>query len=174
MEADEADVESDMNSVESAVSRELGRDYEVTVSSLWLESEGMRSQLTYMRLFLGLISLLPLAVGMLGMVSMLLANLNSRVREIGVHRALGATRARQAALVLCEAVATGLLAGLVGIPIGTAVLHLLSSAWGSELRTPSEGTWFAVLASAMAAVLAGLIPARAAMKISPVEALRAE
>jgi putative ABC transport system permease protein len=127
-----------------------------------------------MRLFLGLLSLLPLGVGLLGMVSMLLANLNGRVREIGVHRALGATRARQAVLVLCEAGATGLLAGLVGIPVGMAVLHLLSSAWGSELRIPSGGTSVAVLASVMAAVLAGLIPARAAMKISPCEALRAE
>ena len=174
MGADEANVESDMSSVESAVSRELGPDYAVTVNSPWLDLEGMRSQLAYMRLFLGLISLLPLVVGMLGMVSMLLANLNGRVREIGVHRALGATRGRQAALVLCEAGATGLLAGLVGLPIGMAVLHLLSSAWGSELHMPSGGSLIAVLCSAVTALLAGIIPARAAMRISPVEALRAE
>jgi putative ABC transport system permease protein len=172
--SDEAEVESEMAGVQSAFTRALGRDYTVSVSSPWLDLAGTRSQLTYMRLFLGLLSLLPLGVGLLGMVSMLLANLNGRVREIGVHRALGATRGRQAVLVLCEAGATGLLAGLVGLSVGMAVLHLLSSAWGSELRIPSGGTWVAVLASAMAAVLAGLIPARAAMKISPCEALRAE
>ncbi len=173
-ESNETSIQSDMSDVEFAVLRELGPDYVVTVGSPWLDLEGMRSQLNYTRLFLGLISLLPLVVGLLGMVSMLLANLNSRVREIGVHRALGATRLRQATLVLCEAGMTGLLACLIGIPVGTGVLHLLSSAWCSPLRAGPGSVPVAVLASVLTAVLAGVIPARAAMRISPCDALRAE
>lgn len=172
--SDETQVESDVTSVQTAVSRAVGGDYRYSVSSPWLDLEEARYQLGYMRLFLGLLSLLPLSVGLLGMVSMLLANLNSRVREIGVHRALGATRPRQAVLVLCEAGVTGLLASLVGIPVGMAVLHLLSSAWGSELQITPGWITVAVLAGVTTSVLAGFIPARAAMRISPCEALRAE
>ncbi len=172
--SDETQVESEVTSVQTAVSRASGGGYGYSVSSPWLDLEEARYQLGYMRLFLGLLSLLPLSVGLLGMVSMLLANLNSRVREIGVHRALGATRPRQAVLVLCEAGVTGLLASLVGIPVGMAVLHLLSSAWGSELQIAPGWIAVAVLAGVTTSVLAGLIPARAAMRISPCEALRAE
>ena len=99
--SDEARCESEISSVQTAVSRALGPDYTYSVSSPWLGLEEARHQLRYMRLFLGGLSLLPLVVGLLGMASMLLANLNSRVREIGLHRALGATRPRQAILVLC-------------------------------------------------------------------------
>jgi ABC-type antimicrobial peptide transport system permease subunit len=171
---DETGVESEMNSVQTAVSRALGRDHRVSVGSPWLELNRTRQQISYMRLLLGGISLLPLVVGLLGMVSMLLANLNSRVREIGVHRALGATRSRQAILVFCEAGVTGLLAGLVGIAAGTAVLHLLASAWGAELHTAPGWVTAALLAGLTTALLAGIIPARAAIRISPCEALRAE
>ena len=69
---------------------------------------------------------------------------------------------------------TGLLASLVGIAAGTAVLRLLTSAWGSELRISPGWITAAGLAGVMTSVLAGLIPARAAMQISPVEALRAQ
>jgi len=172
--SDEARVESDMASLRTAVSQALGGDYSVSVRSPWLDLAETRYQLGYMRLFLGALSLLPLVVGLLGMVSMLLANLGSRVREIGLHRALGATRSRQAVLVLSEAGVTGLLSCLVGIPVATLVLRLLASAWGSELRMTPGCIAAAVLASAITAVLAGLIPARAAMGISPCEALRAE
>jgi putative ABC transport system permease protein len=172
--SDEAGVESEMADVQSLIGRALGRGCSVSVSSPWLDLEGTRSQLTYMRLFLGLVSLVPLVVGLLGMVSMLLANLNSRVHEIGVHRALGATRAREATLVLCEAGLTGLLASLAGIPAGLSVLHLLCSAWGSELHVAPGWIAVAVGAGLMTALLAGLIPARAAMRIAPSEALRAE
>ncbi len=55
-----------------------------------------------------------------------------------------------------------------------AVLHLLNSAWGSELRMPPGWVAVAVLAGVTTALLAGLIPARAAMRISPCDALRAE
>jgi hypothetical protein len=170
----ETGVESEMNSVQTAVSRALGPEYRVSVGSPWLDLSKTRQQISYMRLLLGGISLLPLVVGLLGMVSMLLANLNTRVREIGVHRAMGATRPRQAILVFCEAGVTGLLAGLLGIAAGAAVLRLLTSAWGAELRTAPGWMTAAVLAGVLTALLAGIIPARAAMRISPCEALRAE
>jgi putative ABC transport system permease protein len=172
--ASETEVESEVSAVQSAVSRALGSDYRSSVSSAWVDLEEARYQLGYMRLFLGILSTLPLLVGLLGLVSMLLANLNSRVREIGLHRALGATRPRQAVVVLCEAGVTGLLASCVGIPVGTAVLHLLGSMWHSELQITRLWIIVAVLAGAMTSLLAALIPARAAMRISPCEALRAE
>jgi hypothetical protein len=174
IKADEKNLDSEMNRARNAVISALGRDYQVSASSQWQELEEFRYQLKYMHIFLGLLCLLPLVVGLLGLVSMLLANLNNRVREIGLYRALGATRLRQAVLVLGEAGLTGLIASLVGIVLGLGLLHLLETLWGSELPVTSGGMIAAVSAGIVTALLAGLIPARAAMRISPAESLRAE
>jgi ABC-type antimicrobial peptide transport system permease subunit len=174
MGSGEEGIESKVNEVQSAISGALGADYVVVAGSPWLELEATRDQIGYMRLLLGLVSLLPLVVGLLAMVSMLLANLNTRVREIGLHRALGATRPRQASLVLCEAGIAGLLAAAAGVPLGMAVLRLVASAWGTDLHLPPGGAALALVSCAATSLLAGLIPARAAMRVSPCDALRAE
>jgi putative ABC transport system permease protein len=174
MGSDEAGIESKVNEVQSAISGTLGADYVVAAGSPWLDLKATRDQIGYMRLLLGLVSLLPLVVGLLAMVSMLLANLNTRIREIGLHRALGATRPRQASLVLCEAGTAGLLAAAAGIPLGVAVLRLVASAWGTDLHLSPGGAALALVSCAATSLLAGLIPARAAMRVSPCDALRAE
>ena len=142
--------------------------------SQWLFMQERRRDEQRLRAHIALVGVLAFSAGLLGLISMLLANLNSRIHEIGVRRALGATRWRQAAAVLCEAAVTGLLGGAAGVSLGTGVLRLLSAGFGVTLRAPALWLLAAVITSTLAALLAGLIPARAAMRISPVEALRAE
>jgi hypothetical protein len=174
MGAEESRVQTELDRVERAVSQSLGPGYVVAATSPWLDLEEARNQLAYTRLYLRLLCFVPLIVGLLAMVSMLLANLNTRLREIGVHRALGATRGRQAARVLLEAGLTGLLASALGLPVGLGALHLLTVVWGGAPRAAPEGMLTAAGAGVATALLAGLIPARAALRVSPGDVLRAE
>ena len=127
--SDEQSVTGDIKKIETSLKQALGKGHPnlyVEAFSPWLLTKDVRRTLLKARLIIGLLASLLLSAGLLGMVSMLLANLNSRIKEIGVHRALGATRARQAAEVLCEAALTGLLGGLVGVLVGKAVLQFLT------------------------------------------------
>jgi len=138
----------------------------------WLAAQYLRRDQQRVRVKILGLAVLALSAGLLGLVSMLLANLNNRIHEIGVRRALGATRGRQAAATLCEAAVTGLLGGAAGVPLGIGVLRVLSAGFGVSLNAPPLWLLAAIIASTTSAVLAGLIPARAAMRISPADALR--
>jgi len=170
----EAELTSDMNRAEKALGEKLGKSVGVGTDSWWLEARKMRRLAAAIRLRVGLLASLLLLAGLMGMVSMLLANVSGRMQEIGVHRALGATQWRQASGVLCEAGVTGLIGAAVGIMFGLGILALVSAAFQSSLHTTPWWLAAAVIASTVTALLAGTIPARAAMKMSPVDALRAQ
>jgi putative ABC transport system permease protein len=169
--SDKTRIASDMKRIIASFKNRLPKDGHVDAHSPWLEQLDEMRDLNRVRLLIGLLSTLLLAAGLLGMVSMLLANVNARMREIGVHRALGATRWRQASQVLAEAGITGLLGGVAGIFFGLGLLALLAA--GLRVELPVTPAWMvaAVFASASTALLAGAIPARAAM-VDPVVALR--
>jgi len=105
-------------------------------------------------------------------VNMLLANLSGRIHEIGLRRALGATRWRLAAQVLCEAASAGLLGGVAGALLGSLLVPVLSHGWRIPPITRPLWVVAAIAVSTLTALLAGLIPARAAMRVSPAESLR--
>ncbi len=182
---------ADMDRVEAAVNALTGGSYRwreesagaegdgagppppFTLSSNWLMARDYLRSMQRARLRLGLLASVSLVAGLLGLVSMLLANLGNRTYEIGLYRALGASRWRQAAAVLCEATTTGLLGGLVGIGLGYGLLRVLARGFGSEIVPPAPWLFAAIGSSVVSAFLAGLIPARAAMRISPAQSLRA-
>jgi len=166
-------LKSDMARIVASFKGRLPRNADVHASSPWLDSLDARRDLAHIRLLLGLLATSLLVAGLLGMVSMLLANVSARMREIGVHRALGATRWRQAGQVLAEAGITGLAGGLAGILMGLGLLGFLAAAFRTQLVATPAWLAAAVVASVTTALLAGAIPARAAMEISPMESLRA-
>jgi len=170
--SDDTQVASDLARAQSALGQALANRAEVHAYSYWLEVAKMRRMMAASRMRISLLASTLLVVGLLGMVSMLLANLSSRIHEIGLRRALGATRLRQAGEVLCEAVVTGVLGGCVGIAFGLLIVTLVSGLFESGLRVTPWWMAATLFASTGAALLAGLIPARAAMKVSPAESLR--
>ncbi len=121
---------------------------------------------------LGGISLL---VGSVGILTIMTISVNERVGEIGLLRALGATRGRVSALFLGEAVLLAGAGGLAGLLVGTCGAQLLGLLVPALPVTVPWG--YAALAlglSIMIGLGAGVLPARAAAKMDPVEALRAE
>ncbi|MFM8444854.1 MAG: ABC transporter permease [Methylococcus sp.] len=125
--------------------------------------------------------LLAVGVAFIGIVSALLALQVERGRELAVLRATGLTPAQTGALVLLQTGFMGLMAGLLAIPLGLAVavalvrvINLRSFGWTMDLTISPAPLAVAVLLSMLAALLAGVYPARLAMKTPPALGLREE
>lgn len=128
--------------------------------------------LTFAVAALGGISLL---VGAIGNLTLMVISVNERVSEIGLLRALGATRAEIRTLFLIESAALSLAGGVIGLMLGGLIaggLQLLLSA------LPVQVPWAYVSAALAASVLiglgAGVAPAGMAARLDPVESLRTE
>lgn len=128
--------------------------------------------LTFAVAALGSISLF---VGAIGVLTIMTISVNERVAEIGVLRAVGATRSQVLLLFLGEAVALAALGGAAGLVIGIGGAHLLGLLIPA---LPVETSLFYVVLSEAIAILIGLlsgvVPAQRAANLDPVNALRAE
>jgi putative ABC transport system permease protein len=121
-----------------------------------------------------LVAAVTLAVGGVGIMNIMLANVRARIREIGIRKALGATRREIKLQFLAEAVIISLAGGLVGTMVGLAVP--LSVRLFSDYPLPIE-PWSVVIALATALVVGvvfGTVPATRAAQLDPVEALKYE
>ncbi|HTM23193.1 MAG TPA: ABC transporter permease [Kofleriaceae bacterium] len=132
------------------------------------------------RLFIWFVGLLTLFAGAVGVSNIMLIAVKERTKEIGVRKALGATPRSIVGLVLQESIVLTSLAGYLGLVAGVLVLEVLGRLVGPDssifanpqvdIRVALLGTGVLVIAGAFA----GIIPARHASRIHPVEALRAE
>jgi putative ABC transport system permease protein len=123
-------------------------------------------------LALGVVALLS---GGIGILNVTLAAVYSRVREIGIRRALGADRGDVMALFLAEAALLGLAGGAAGVLLGAVGIEKLAK---SGPRDVADLAWYhgaamIALSSAVAALFAGY-PAWRASRLDPIEALREE
>ena len=121
-----------------------------------------------------LVAAVTLAVGGVGIMNIMLANVRSRIREIGIRKALGATYREIKLQFLAEAVIISLTGGLIGCLVGLAVP--LSIRLFSDYQLPVS-PWSVVIALAAATaigVVFGTVPATRAAQMDPVEALKYE
>jgi putative ABC transport system permease protein len=140
-----------------------------------------------LRLLLGFIGTLTLAIGGVGLANIMLVSVTQRTREIGMLKSIGATRRAILAQFLLEAVAIVTVGGIIGVAAGWAVTAVLGSLpLLGPLFHQTNGTGdirlqistFAVITSTALlesiGLIAGLLPAIKAARLDPIEALRYE
>jgi putative ABC transport system permease protein len=120
------------------------------------------------------IAAVSLVVGGIGIMNIMLVSVTERTREIGVRKALGATRLNIMLQFLIEALTLCLLGGVIGILLGIATAILLSKVmhWNTAISPMAVGIAFAF--SAAVGLFFGIWPARRAASLDPIVALRYE
>ena len=120
------------------------------------------------------IAAVSLVVGGIGIMNIMLVSVTERTREIGVRKALGATRFNILFQFLIEAVVLCLMGGCIGILLGGGVATWLSAAFQWNTQISSTSILLAFGFSALVGILFGVWPARRAAKLDPILALRYE
>jgi putative ABC transport system permease protein len=123
---------------------------------------------------LGGIAAVSLLVGGIGIMNIMLVSVTERTREIGIRKALGATRANIMLKFLVEALVLCFMGGVVGIAFGTGGAVALSKLanWNTFVSLPAVG--LALVFSAGVGIFFGMWPAKRAASLDPIEALRYE
>ncbi|MCW5827198.1 MAG: ABC transporter permease [Gemmatimonadaceae bacterium] len=151
---------------------EQSNDFRIQDNSQFLAARAEASAtLTWLLAGIAAVSLL---VGGIGIMNIMLVSVTERTKEIGVRKALGATKRNVLAQFLLEAMVLCLIGGVVGVAAGYGAAMLLGRLNGWPMEVTPGPVLLAVGFSAAIGITFGVLPARRAAALDPIEALRYE
>ncbi|MGE0404737.1 MAG: ABC transporter permease [Candidatus Korobacteraceae bacterium] len=172
--ANAADVPSITREIEKVVVARHRAESEYKVSNLTELISVADRVANALTIVLLLISTITLAVSGVGIMNIMLASVSSRIREIGVRKAIGATTHDIRFQFLAEAVFISLLGGLIGIAMGLSVPLSLRFLTGYAVPVSGLSVLIALVVSTLVGILFGTVPASRAAHLDPVESLKYE
>ncbi|MCM2987944.1 ABC transporter permease [Bacillus safensis] len=137
-------------------------------------AEGIGQITSVMTTIIGSIAGISLLVGGIGVMNIMLVSVTERTKEIGIRKAMGATRAQILVQFLIESVVLTLIGGLMGIALGLGGASLVSLFAGWPSLVSWQVVCGGVLFSMLIGIVFGLIPANKAARLDPIESLRYE
>jgi putative ABC transport system permease protein len=135
---------------------------------------------TAMDIFLGSVGVVTLGLGAVGIINIMLVSVTERTREIGVLKAIGATRGSILSQFFWEGLLLTSISGVIGIAVSAGFMWILQQLLTGKIPgfdPPRLVPWSAALALvslALSGIAAGLYPASKAAAMDPIEALRRE
>ena len=151
-----------------------GAEDDFNVRNLTSLMETMTSTTTMITLLLGAIAGISLVVGGVGIMNITLASVTERTREIGIRKAIGATYSSIMLQFLIESTMISVIGGIIGIGIGIIAAQAISK-FGNFTTVISGMSIAASFGFALfVGVFFGMLPARKAARLDPIEALRYE
>jgi putative ABC transport system permease protein len=167
-----------MVEIERVIRREHGlapgadNDFTVVDRKQFLATQQQTTQI--LSFLLAGIAGVSLVVGGIGIMNIMLVTVTERTREIGIRKALGATRLNILTQFLTESVVLCVLGGLLGMALGSGAARALARFAGWQTYVTLDALLLAFAFSAGVGLVFGLWPARRASKLDPIAALRYE
>lgn len=167
---------SQLNATVDAIRRILNRrhlgvdDFDISIPELLLKQEQKTKDI--FNIVLGAIAGISLIVGGIGIMNIMLASVMERIREIGVRRAIGATKKDIVFQFLAEATFISITGGLIGILLGVIMAKVISASTDIKTIVSFGSILLSFGVAASVGIIFGWLPARKAAEQDPVESLR--
>jgi putative ABC transport system permease protein len=169
------DVERITQRVREVLKQRHDDEEDFTIISQTEMLETLDRVLRMLTMGVGAIAAISLFVGAIGILTMMWISVNERISEIGLQKAIGAEPSQILFLFLIEAGLLSTSGGLAGVFTGLALAQLLGWALPSlPVQVPTIYVVLSLTMSVLVGLLSGVVPARRASRLDPLEALRAE
>jgi len=150
------------------------QENDFTISSQSDILETAQSVTSVMTTLLSGIAAISLVVGGIGIMNIMLVSVTERTREIGIRKAIGATKTAIMQQFLIESVTLSILGGFIGIVLGVGAAWVVNKLGGVEIAITITPMLYAFLSSLLVGVVFGVYPAKKAAEMKPIDALRYE
>ncbi|MBN1338792.1 MAG: ABC transporter permease [Bacteroidales bacterium] len=147
-------------------------DFDISKSDKLVEI--FLENIKYITLSATIIGLITLIGAAIGLMNIMLVSVTERTREIGIRKAMGATKKAIRNQFLSESIVIAQLGGIVGIVLGIGIGNILAMIIGSTFLIPWSWVVLGITLCFLVAVASGYLPANKAANLDPIESLRYE
>ena len=151
---------------------EKENDFEVTSNTELLETFGAFTG--GVKIFAFSVSVIALLVAGIGIMNIMLVSVTERIKEIGIRKAIGATRGHILTQFLTEAVFLSQFGGIVGVILGIAAGNLVAVIMNVSAVIPFDWAFYGLMVCSLIVIGFGSYPAWRAANLDPIESLRFE